>query len=434
MQNGSDMRDLVGDDAEEAQVWMRDFKKHMLMATLTLTAARLPEAHARAFPVHVAQGSEAETWWNGLNHAQRGSWATIQTEFDTKWPPVRARDVPITEHIDAFHVHIFPVEQIDARVPTGVGSATRWAHTVFADKLKSLGTKTTLPEAALIQDAMRQIPQAMAELMQPHARLPWARWCEALGELDTADIRTRQAVYDRLAVLEERQAQHDARIANTRAQTPQTPRSGYATPNQYHGAATYQAPRTPAQTPRTWGRTAGDAAQQDPPPKSPASTARVEQDRRDWTTQYPDGRPYASRPYPLSPGTVSAEKGCTRCGLPETPSHTRYSCTSSTPLPELEQKYRANVKLVLNRAGPTPPYTPNGPTPMTPGALGTPGRARGWSSPRGQFGRGAYGRGGWGSPATPSPVHAIEYDESVDEEVEDELNEEHDAGNDEGTA
>ncbi|EJD41120.1 hypothetical protein AURDEDRAFT_127328 [Auricularia subglabra TFB-10046 SS5] len=405
-----DLRDLIGDDAEEAQAWMRDFKKHMLVHTLTLTAARLPEAHARAFPLHIAPGSEAETWWNGLTNAERGAWVNIQQQFDLRWPPVQARAVPITEHIDAFHAHIFDASEIDTRIPTGIANGTRNAHTVYAEKLKTLGNKSTLPDAALIRAATKQIPPAMAELMQPFSRQPWDVWCSRLGELDVEEIKAKQSFFDRLEALE-------THVTAPRPQyTPQR----------------HTAPQ-PAPVQQVWQQAvqAVPAAQHAvaPPPKSAATVARAEQERKDWAARYPDGRVYASRQYPLSPGTAPAATGCTRCGEAETPSHTRYSCTAPMPLPELEQKYRANVKATLARAA-----QQGHPVPMTPGALGTPhgyatpARGRGqWSTPRGGFGgRGGWmGRGAWspGSPvpATPSPLHQIEYEGEVDEEVEMEL-------------
>lgn len=409
MTTATTLRDLVGDEAEEAQNWLRDFRKHMLSTTITLTAARLPEAHARAFPVHIARGSEAETWWNTLAPHEQNHWPTIQTQFDIKWPLAQPRVIPIKEHIDAFHAHIFPPEDIDARLPTGVGSQTRWAHTVYAERLKTLGTKTTQPDEALILDAQKQIPPVMRKLMRPHARTTWALWCAALGALDTddilADLETEKAIGERITVLES--------AAAAAAQASWHQRSYTAPYHQQQASAAqyHQQPTTPA----NWNTL--DAA---PPPRSVASIARVEQERRDWAAQYPDGKAYASRSYPLTPGTASASKGCSRCGAE---GHSRYGCTQTTPLPELEQQYRGSVQGRLERLASAPP-----PTPMTPGALGgqhslrgnwTPraqGFPRGYATPRG---RGGF-RGQWmpPTPGTPSPLHHVDaVDDSLDEEV-----------------
>ncbi|EJD36339.1 hypothetical protein AURDEDRAFT_130122 [Auricularia subglabra TFB-10046 SS5] len=372
-----DLRDLIGDDAEEAQAWMRDFKKHMLVHTLTLTAARLPEAHARAFPLHIAPGSEAETWWNGLTNAERGAWVNIQLQFDARWPPVQARAIPVTEHIDAFYAHVFDASEIETRIPTGVGNGTRHAHTVFAKKLKMLGAKLTLPDAALIRAAVKQIPPAMAELMQPHSRLPWDAWCVRLSELDVEEIKAKQVFFDRLDALE-------THVATPRqAALPAYIQQRYAAPQSQ--------PAPPA-----WPQPAQAAplVQPTPPPKNAATMARVEQERKEW----------------------------------------------AMPLPELEQKYRANVKANLARA-----QQQGHPAPMTPGALGTPRghsttqRGRGqWSTPRGYGNRGGwFGRGSWSpgpsTPGRPSPLHHVAVEEEVEEEVEAEFDA-YEPGNEEEVA
>ncbi|KZV78598.1 hypothetical protein EXIGLDRAFT_709010 [Exidia glandulosa HHB12029] len=174
-----DVQELVGDETAEARAWLRNIKKYIAAQTVNTPATRLDSAAAALFGVHIAEGSTAQTWFNGLTVAQRTSYANLTREFDTRWPPIPATPTPLRQILEEFDGYVLTAGDIGQRIPTGHGNATDWAHKVFAQRLLTLGTRTTLPDAALVMRAMdKHIPPAVRELMQPHASRSW-RDCAA---------------------------------------------------------------------------------------------------------------------------------------------------------------------------------------------------------------------------------------------------------------
>ncbi|KZV86268.1 hypothetical protein EXIGLDRAFT_840898 [Exidia glandulosa HHB12029] len=403
--DGGFMRDLDGEDDDVAQVWMRDFTKYVTTATISVSAARVGEVKASVFAAHIAEGSEAQTWYQGLTQAQRDSWTNLVIQFNAKWPPRAAIPKTIKEHIEEFKACTLAPDEMLERIPTGVGTSMQWGYAAFADKIRRTGTKMSLPIAALLIDIKEQMPPVLVKLMIPHSNaVTWADWCNALKDLNHELIQSEQNVFERLSALEREAEAHRAQSESDRLRAAATPRpyTQRPPPPQQHfqqqqhfrpplqpfasaPAPAYtsnQPPQSPPNTPNPFLAT--------PPPKTPQNTARVEQERQEWAGRFPDRIPYASRAYPLTPGTASALVGCPRCGEPETASHNGFRCTNA-PLEELEQRYRANVKRTspqrLNAyATPARSYTgPATPSPMR----GSPWR----------------GRGGYN--ASPSPLHYV---------------------------
>ncbi|EJD40417.1 hypothetical protein AURDEDRAFT_170599 [Auricularia subglabra TFB-10046 SS5] len=442
-------RDLIGDSDEEAHAWFTDFKKYITIQTLNVAAGRQGEVRATAFGAHIARGSEAEAWYSTLTPAQKESWTNLQMQFDIKWTPPPQEQRTAESYIDEFRACVLPVDEVLMRFPTGTSGQSQWGYVLYSSRMRLLGEKSQQSLSALIHDIKLLIPPPLVRLMRKTVAATWRDWCTALGALQVDEIRTEM---ERTSELEERLTKLEATVqaqAQAAAPAPAPPppppppppapkptwqskppapvqafyQPAFAQPayTQYAPAPTppiyiqyaqpgpIQVPRPPPQqqapppplslqappTPNPFYSA--------PPPKTPQNTQRVEEERRTWAQQFPDGRPLASRPYPLTPGTAPAALGCTRCGEQETPTHDHFSCQNA-PLDSLEQRFRMNVHSAIRRGGrPQSATAPRGSATFSPSPLG--------------HGRGMPAFGRWSAPSTPtppSPLHYINAENALD--------------------
>ncbi|EJD36337.1 hypothetical protein AURDEDRAFT_130121 [Auricularia subglabra TFB-10046 SS5] len=433
-------RDLVGDSDEEAHAWLTDFKKYITIQTLNVAAGRQGEVRATAFGAHIARGSEAHAWYNTLTPAQKESWTNLLMQFDIKWTPPPFEQRTAESYLDEFRTCVLPAHEVLTRFPTGSYGQTQWGYVLYASRMRTLGEKTQQSLAALLLDIKKLIPPILLWLMRTTVAATWKDWCTALGALKPDEI---QFVMGHTSEIEDRLAKLEAAIqAQAAAPAPapppppppqpvqrQTWQPRQAAPAQayYQPAYMQYAPApaqyvpVPAPTPPIFVQyaqpgparpappvQAGPPPQLSlqapqtpnpfysaPPPRSPQNTQRVDEERRAWTQQFPDGRPLASRPYPLTPGTAPAALGCIRCGEPETGTHDQFSCTNPL-LDSLEQRCRINVRSAIHRGGrPQSATVPRGSAPFSPSPLGQ--------------GRGIPAFGRWSAPSTPTPPSPLHY-------------------------
>lgn len=431
-------RDLVGDSDEEAHAWLSDFKKYITIQTLNVAAGRVGEVRATAFGAHIARGSEAETWYNSLTTPQQESWANLLLQLDQKWPAPPVQQRTTESYIDEFRACVLPRDEVLARFPTGNNGQTQWGYVLYASRMRHLGQKTQQSLSSLLVDIKKLIPPALVWLMRGQSGPTWKDWCTALGALTVEEVRLEM---ERTSEIEARLAKVEA-VLETHSAPPQpppppppapqaAPRQAWqhrqpAAPQVYYqpayaqfapapSAPMYiqysQPPQIPVARPLPPLRAPPPQLTVQPPaaspnpfytpslPKTPQNTQRVEEERRAWRQQYPDGRPFASRAYPLTPGTAPAALGCTRCGG-EVHEEDDLSC-KNTPLDSLEQRYRTNVRTAIQRARPQS-AAPRGSSTFTP-------------SPLGPMRTPAFGR--WSAPATPtpaSPLHAVDVEQPLE--------------------
>lgn len=92
-------------------------------------------------------------------------------------------------------------------------------------------------------------------------------------------------------------------------------------------------------------------------PDTPAGHVAYARQMADYTAQHGTTRPHETLPHPLRPGTLAASTGaCFKCGVDIPRRHSSHECVSTTPVPDLELRYRivAAVCHGLIR-GPQPP-------------------------------------------------------------------------------
>ncbi|EJD50036.1 hypothetical protein AURDEDRAFT_161057 [Auricularia subglabra TFB-10046 SS5] len=434
-------RDLVGDSDEEAHAWFTDFKKYITIQTLNMAAGRQGEVRATAFGAHIARGSEAEAWYSTLTPAQKESWTNLQLQFDIKWTPPLMEQRSAESYIDEFRACVLPADEVLTRFPTGSNGQSQWGYVLYASRMRHLGDKTLQSLTALIHDIKPLIPPPLVWLMRNTVAATWRDWCNALKALKVDEVR---AEMERMGEIEERLAKLEAAVqvqpqpaAPAPAPPPPPPplpkpmwQPRLPAPVQaYHqpayvqyvptsnppiyiqyaqpGPAQVPHPPPPVQAPppplSLQAPPTPNPFYSAPPPRSPQNTQRVEDERRIWAQQFPDGRPLTSRSYLLTPGTAPAALGCTRCGEQETPTHDHFTC-QNVPLSSLEQRFRTNVRSAIRHGGrPQSATVPRGSATFSPSPLG--------------HGRGMPAFGRWSAPATatpPSPLHYINAENTLD--------------------
>lgn len=379
---------FTGESTSEANLWLDTFKKVMLQQTMGLKPAAQDAHSAKTFAQYVAPGSTAEEWWKALGPAVQGSWNLIQAVYPHKWPRPVPRAPTKKEHWRDFQALALTLDDAIRRVPIPGTGCARSGYLDWADRLESLGEKTTMPDDILVAHVRQNlVPYQIANLL-PRGTVDWATFCASVRTLDVEQLELEQAEVQRR---EENKRQRDdelravqdrvtelTRILNDPTQQGRgrgrgtgtyTPPPSYRSrePSQspmrgeegwyYRASSNPPVPTTPRFSPR---------APQAPLPAAIPSTPRTAPAA---TPSTPGTRRWGA---PVTPtqGTLEPHIGCTRCGKGE---HNSKSCRAE-PLPEAEQIWREVEKRKAFRtarggfytpqAGGRPPQTPQ--TPETP--------------------------------------------------------------------
>ncbi|KJA13379.1 hypothetical protein HYPSUDRAFT_209584 [Hypholoma sublateritium FD-334 SS-4] len=239
------------------------------------------------------------------------------------------------------------------------------AHVIWADKIYRLAQAIPDHDGLLIGTTRKQMPAALQALLKDDFAT-WKSFADAVRKVTLTAIKNQQKLEDERKELEWIKAEV-GRLGHV-TQPPNTPSKALAASFQTMGLQGrfpqpnfQQALPTPSpHIPQQPRQTLSTSGQRLTPFRSDAERLQLLQQNRQivqqntaeglaaynasiaaWNATWGHLAPNETRPYPLTPGTSNvATRECWRCGLQ---GHTTPSCTSTTPLPPLESRWRATA-------------------------------------------------------------------------------------------
>ncbi|GLB38088.1 hypothetical protein LshimejAT787_0411390 [Lyophyllum shimeji] len=323
--------------------------------------------------------SDADAWYRGLDTTITGTWTTLVSAFNTKWP-VRVIATKTKEEKTAIlAATVLKEEDVGKRIT--VNGVEELSHIAWANKVERLAEAIPDRDGLLISATRKALPIAVRSLLLSYGS--WSTFCDAVRALPLERIEENQleeekkkrseAKTDRLLLAATQQTPSKALAATLRninigAPIPAprfntAPNTNATRPsNTTNSSPFYSQPpnagmfptRTPAQR---WADVVSFALIIHP--DTPAGRALYEAQVNEWARKHGNRGPNESRPYPLSPGSCPVGSGeCWTCGYT---GHRGDSCSANRVIPQLERRWRSiasSIKRSLNGVTPTTNATP----------------------------------------------------------------------------
>lgn len=304
--------------------------------------------------------SQAEDWFLELPNTSTDTWAHLVAAFNDKWPSKTTAPKSRAERHQELEECILTEAELGTKKM--MNGREEHAHVVWVDKIYRLAQAIPDNDGLLIGTARKQIPIALQALLKDDY-VTWKSFVDAVRKVTTTAIKEQQKLEDERKELQRMRMELN-RLSRV-TQPPNTPSKALAASFQTMGlqgrfpqpnfqqVSTSPSPQIPQQ-PR---QTSGAPAQRFTPYRSDAERLQLLQQNRQvvhqttpegltaynaavaaWNATWGNLTPNETRPYPLTPGTSNvATRECWKCGLQ---GHTTPSCTSTTPIPPLETRWR----------------------------------------------------------------------------------------------
>ncbi|PPQ72578.1 hypothetical protein CVT25_006547 [Psilocybe cyanescens] len=359
MSDSNGLRMFWGDgevDGENAQDFINGVERSFL------AKPNLSEKDkVRTFELWLKSGRAAKTWWNGLAAEEKDSWEHLRAAFEKKWPEKLITEKTMEEQHAALEASVLKEEELGKRVR--VDGVEEFSHVVWADKLQRLATALKDDSGLLIPNVRRSMPRALKLLVGTQHRT-WSDFCTAVRRVSIMELEEKleleeeqrgiQEAITRLSQLQQSPTRAIREAMTAASLGPPVPGPRFTMPRTVPSPVITQAPgpvggMASAPQYRPDADRLADIVRLALPihPNTAAGRAAYQAQVVEWNSKNA-GRPVnETRPFPLSPGTSPVASGeCWRCGHE---GHMGGACTSTEPVPTMEQKWRSIAATVKRR-------------------------------------------------------------------------------------
>jgi hypothetical protein len=326
----------------------------------------------KTFQLYLKSGSVAKQWWNGLPSTDNDTWDHLVSAFGTRWPEKTPTVKTVEEKQAALERARITEDEVGTRVK--IQGVEEFAHVVWADKIEKLATAIPDTNGLLIGAIRKTMPKSLQKVVGSGHK-NWAAFCAAvrtatLTEIEEAKAEEKEAqsLRDEVKKLQGLQSASVKGITaafqglaitnpthNAKFPIPQA-----RNPNTSNNFVAQTFPPTPA-----YGRDRPAAARMQDvirlalkiQPDTPAGRTAYNTQITEWNTNNPRQFVNETRPYPLSPGTSPVASGeCWKCGMP---GHLGPNCSTTNPVPALEQRWRAIAATIKRESNLAPAESVN---------------------------------------------------------------------------
>ncbi|KAG6843197.1 hypothetical protein H0H87_007019, partial [Tephrocybe sp. NHM501043] len=322
-------------------------------------------------------GSDAHTWFKGLDNTTRSTWAGLKAAFDLRWPERVIAAKTTEEKTSTLMVAELKSKDVGKRVT--INGVEEWSHIAWADRVEHLTGAIPDSKGLLINQVRKKLPRTMHNLLGSHSS--WMAFCQAVWDLPIKCIQESNAAEQ--ACIKVTKELEDLKQNIALQQTPSKALAGTfcnisignslpapcllntqstPAPSMPHPKPALSA-NNPFYTPpaaanstyveRPWAECWADVEQLALPihPNTPEGCNLYTAQLTDWIKKHGSAKPNKTCPYPLCPRSLPVtSNNCWSCGLS---GHMTNSCPNQhSKAPENETQWRsiaATIKCNIGR-------------------------------------------------------------------------------------
>jgi hypothetical protein len=329
---------------QDPQDFMNGLERIILMKTGLTDGEKV-----RFLELSLKAKSPAAAWFTTLKAADKASFTTARNAFELRWPIKVITEKTTAEKQALLDEATLKLSDLGRRVAASVGAEEELSHIVWADKVERLAGDIPDTNNLLVASTRKKLPKPLVKLigLKP---MTWKQLADTVRSITLEELMEK--------VEEERDLTRYALAA------PNTPSKALGAafqsiniasqprnppPNQYQ--QTGATARTPFNMEKPAHERLADVLSKALPihPRNQEGIAQYNAQVLLWhSTHGQNGKgPNETRPYPLTPGTVSVASGeCWKCGHR---THHPGPCIDP-PVPTLETKWRSIAQTIRKRA------------------------------------------------------------------------------------